>query len=209
MFTEIVKYPDTYIDAKVMLENCLSDSPHLRFRAFEGWFTRPCEVNNFYIDEVEDMESPSNLTLNVTYNASYLSNDRGFQTVEKVRKLRVLSARGDDRWTYRLIDKIWEGQYPSTIAIDLESHEVFFLNISATGIDLIHFGLLDDKQYEAFELEVNDREPFRVKVAEQALMNYVDGAEGVNHLRRNIVVELNCGIPLDILMNVPTHHTDM
>lgn len=208
MFTEIVKYPDTFIDAKVMLENCLNDSPHLRFRAFEGWYTRPCEVNTFYIDEVEDIESPSNLTLNVTYNASYLSEEHGFQTIERVRKLRVLSARGDDRWTYRLIDKVWEGQYPSTIAIDLESHEVFFLNITVSGLDLIHFGVLDEKQYEAFDLEINDRQPFRVKISEQALMDYVDGGEGINHLRRNLVVELDCGIPLDVPMNAPTHHTD-
>ena len=208
MFTEIVKYPDTYIDAKVMLENCLTDSPHLRFRAFEGWYTRPCEVNNFFIEEVEDIESPSNLTLNLTYDATYLTEEKGFQTIERVRKLRILSARGDDRWTYRLIEKVWEGQYPSTVAIDLETHEVFFMNITVSGLDLIHFGVLDERQFEAFDLEVNDRHPFRVKISEQALMNFVDGGEGVNHLRRNIVIELDCGIPLDIPMNTPTHHTD-
>lgn len=209
MFTEIVKYPDTYIDAKVMLENCLEDSPHLRFRAFESWYSRPCEVKNFYIVEEEDIESPSNLELNITYLASYLTEEKGFQTIEKSRKLRVLSAKGDDRWTYRLIDKIWEGQYPSTVAIDLETHEVFMLNVTVSGLDLVLFGVLDEKQYEAFKYEVNDRKPFRIKVAEQALMNYVDGGEGINHLKRNLIIELDCGIPINVPLHIPTHHTDM
>lgn len=208
MFTENIKYPDIYLDAKSMLKNCLEESPRVRFRAFEGWFSHPCEVTHFHIDEVEDVESPSNLVLTLTYNTTYLSEDKGFQTIEKVRKLKLLTAKGDDRWTYRLIEKIWEGQYPSTVAVDLESHEVFFVNITISGIDLIHFGVLDNKQFEAFEFDIHDREPFRVKIAEQALMDYVDGSEGIRHLRRNIIIELNCGVPIDVRLNPPSHHSD-
>lgn len=209
MFTDIVKYPDIYLDAKVLLESSLSDNAHLRFQAFEGWFARPCEVTNYFINEVADLEAESNIDLNITYNASYYTDGVGFQTVERVRNLRLLSARGDNKWTYRLVEKIWEGNYPSTVAVDLESRDVFLVNITSSGLDLVLFGLLDESQFEAFALESNDRTPFRLKIGEQALMDFVDGAEGINNLRKNIIIELDCGIPIDVVMNVPSNHTSV
>lgn len=207
MFTENVKYPDTFMEARELLENCLNDNSRIFFKAYDDWQTRPCEVVNFYIEEVEDESVDSNLTLSLTYNLPIISEQGENQIVEKTKKLRLLSARGDTKWTYRLITKIWEGKYPSTVAVDIETQDVYFLNITMHGVDLIQFGVLDEQQFEAFANEINDRYPFRIKVAEQALMNFIDGAQGIQHIRDNMIIELNCGIPLDVKLNLPKHQT--
>lgn len=193
-----VKFPDTYIDAKDMVVNALEQGGRVSIRAFKGLFANLCDVTHYHIEEVEDEEGYSNMDILLTYKIRSLSTENGPQLLEKTRKLRVLTAQGDNSWTYRMIDKIWEGDYPSTVAVDMASGEVFLFGIKMNRIELIEFGQFDQLQFESFKLDVSDREPFSIKIDPNAMFEYIDGAEGINHLQRNIIVEFNCGLPIQV-----------
>lgn len=80
----------------------------------------------------------------------------------------------------------------------MEKGEVYLFNISANRIELTQFGEMTVEEFEIFKYDVHDREPFRIKIDEDAMFDYIDGAEGINHLQKNIIVEFNCGLPLKI-----------
>lgn len=196
--SENIKYPETHLDAKTMVENAFNSNMRLLHRTYDAIFAKVNTVTHFFIAEVEDEFGPSNLELTIRYNESILEEGQVFKELERTRKLRVLSAKGDSEWTYRLIQLVWEDNYPTTIAIDMETKEVFFFNIRMSAIELVAFSVLDEQQFEAIQYELNDHEPFKIRMAEKSMMTYIDGAEGINHLKRNIIVQLNCGIPLEV-----------
>lgn len=196
--SENTKYPETHLDAKSMVESALNSNMRLLQRTYDAIFAQVSTITHFFIEEVEDEMGSSTLDLTITYLEGVLKEGHEFKEVEKTRKLKVLSAKGDSEWTYRLIQRVWEDNYPTTVAIDMETKELFFFNIKMSAIELVAFSVLDDQQFEAFKFELNDHEPFKVRLAEKAMMTFIDGAEGINYLKRNIIVQLNCGIPLEI-----------
>ena len=193
-----VRLPERFIDAKELLLNTLESTNSVSFKSYGSLFSNRCAVTHYHVDEVEDEEGFSNLDMTLVYTEPVLADNPVFQTVEKTAKLRVLSPAGDNDWTYRMIDKIWEGDYPSTVAVDLWTKRVYFLNIRLSGLELVEFGTMEDNQFEAFDEGVADKDPFRITIGEKAMFDYIDGSEGINNLKRNIIIEFNCGIPLKV-----------
>lgn len=198
MLNSAVRYPDVFIDAKSLIEGVVDASPLLSLRTDGVMFANLCDILYLHIEDAEDVEGYSNLTLVVTYKQNVFMETSNFTAVEKTRKLKVLTSIGDTSWTYRMIDKVWEGDYPSTVAVDVTTGEVFFLSIKVNRLELIEFGLLSNLELDTFNLEVHDREPYRITIDSSAMFDYIDGAEGINSLRRNIVVEFNCAVPLRV-----------
>lgn len=204
MLEQGVKLPEIYIDAKNLIEGVLSESSKLSLRSYRGtysMFSNLCDIVHYHIEEVEDEESYANLDMTLTYKVRVMTPENKFDVIEKVRNLRVLSTLGDNLWTYRMINKVWEGDYPSTVAVDMETGEVFFFSIKLNRLELIEFGKFTETEFETFRYELNDREPFSIKIDEKAMFDYIDEAEGVKHLQRNIVVEFNCGLPIKVKEN--------
>src|SRR5690606_39242076 len=110
----------------------------------------------------------------------------------------VLSSSGDTRWTYRARNKIWDGEYPSTVAIDTETGDVMFFNLKPNRIELVFFGVLEGTAFDTVMSELHDREPFKIALDPDAMFNYIDESEGINHLKSNVLVIFNCGIPITV-----------
>ena len=94
------------------------------------------------------------------------------------------------RWTHSLVDKIWSGDFPSTIAVDKWSNLVYLLYVG-DGLVLKRFGDLGkEKTYNVFDGFLPDK-PVEIGVSELALYAYVEGSEGYNFLRKNLFVSFN------------------
>lgn len=194
-----LKLPNIHMDAKSMIADSLRESGRLSLKKYGSLFSNQCEISHFHIEEVEDEEGYANLDLVLVYKSRQLSPNNTFDEVERARKFRVLNSQGDIGWTYRMQNLVWEGEYPSTVAVDIESGEVFLFSITSNNrAELVEFGLLEPSEFETLRLELNDREPFKIKIAEDAMFRYIDGAEGVNHLKQNIQIEFNCGLPIRV-----------
>lgn len=198
MWGTSVRLPDIFLDAKRMIEDTLKSSEKLSLKKYGSMFSNLADVVHFHIEEIEDEESYANLDLIITYKLRVISPNNQFKTIEKTRNLKVLNPKGDNRWTFRMINKIWDGDYPSSVAVDMETGEVFLFSIKANRIELTEFGKFNELEFETFLHELNDREPFRIRIDEDAMFDYIDGAEGINHLQKNIYIEFNCGMPIRV-----------
>jgi hypothetical protein len=193
-----VQLPNTFIDAKNMIVDALSANNKLSLKNYGGMFANLCEVSHFHIEEVEDEEGYANLDLTVVFKMPIMGSDSQFTLVEKTKKLKVLNNAGDNSWTFNMVNLFWDGDYPSSVAVDMETGEVFLFNIRLNRLELVEFGVLDESMFESFIHDVNDREPFKIYLDEKAMFEFIDGTEGRKHLQKNIYVEFNCGIPIRV-----------
>lgn len=200
-----VIYPDRYVDAESLLHDTLTNFPNINMTSYLNSHYRRMEVENFSIEpiKVEDDhdETYSNLILSLDYKMVFI-NENGVFPLKKSRQLRLFSPHGDKVWTYRMIQKVWEGEYPSTVALDIDTGEVFFLGIKDWGLELIQFGFIPKHQLEFFDETINDREPYTVKIDADAMFDYIDGAEGLSYLKRNVIVHFHASTPVIVTHDV-------
>lgn len=198
MSLESLRLPNTYIDARDMIKDALESAGKLSIRRYMALFSSLCDVTHFHIEEIHDEEAYANLDLVLTYKQPQLEAKDNYSFVEKTKNLRVLCNHGDNLWNYQLINKVWDGDYPSTVAVDVETKEVFLFSVKLNRIELIEFGELTNSEFETFCNELHERDPFRVLISPEAMYDYLSESEGINHLKRNIYVEFNCGLPLRV-----------
>lgn len=193
-----VRLPEVFIDAKQMIEDVLEADMKVSIRRYGALYSNLGDVVHYHIEDKEDEEDYATFDMVLTYKLRELSKNDEFIEVEKTQNLRVLNSNADSMWTYSMINKIWDGDYPSTVVLDTDTGVVYLLTLRTAGIELAYFGKLDDIQFETVKYDLNDREPYKIKIDEDAMFDYIDGAEGVNHLKRNIYVELNAGMPIRV-----------
>jgi hypothetical protein len=193
-----VKLPNTFIDAKTLISDALSVDKKLSLKNYGGMFANLCEVTHFHMDEVEDEEGYANVDLTLAYKVPLMGNDSQFLLVDKTKKLKVLNTAGDIDWTYNMVNLFWEGDYPSSVAVDVESGEVFLFNVKLNRVELVDFGVLTGSAFESFTHDINDREPFKIRLDEKAMFDFIDGSEGRNHLKKSTFIEFNCGMPIRV-----------
>lgn len=196
-----INMPSIFSDAKQMLEDNLSTYRRLVVKKYNDIFANSCDVIHFHITEVEDEEGYSNLDIFLNYNERVIIESNGierFEKVERCKQLRILCNLGDNFWTYRTINKIWNGDYPSTVAVDTDTKEVFFVHVRTSCIELVKFGIFSNSEFEAFLADIIEREPFRIKIDEDAMFRYIDGATGIDDLVNNVYIQFNCGTPIRI-----------
>lgn len=150
-----------------------------------------CRISDIHFETEghENNEYP-NIEMRLSYTQR-VDNGREFEWVPNSRNLFILNNAGDDKWTYLMKQKIWDNDYPYTIAIDEVTGEVFFVHIALEGIVLKLFGR-EEGLYDIIKGHIVEREPYRIKIDEDAMFSYIDGAEGYNHLKDNIYIEFNC-----------------
>jgi hypothetical protein len=199
MSTQNVRLPNVYIDAKELLNDTLNENRKVSIKTYGVMYSQVGDVMHHSIGEVTNEESYANLDLMLTYVTRQLTfNNDAYAPIEKTRNLRVLNTLGDTRWTYNMIVKVWEGEYPSTVAVDMDSGNVFLVGVKANRIELTDFGILESSAFDAFHNDLNDREPFKIKIDEEAMFDVLDGSEGTNHLRHNVFIEFDCGMPIRV-----------
>lgn len=192
-----IRLPEIFCDAKQMLEDNLATYRRLIIKRYGSLYASAGDVIHFHIDDVEDDQGYSNMDMSISYKERVLIEDR-FETIERHHQLRLLSPVGDDQWTYTMIGRVWEGDYPSTVAVDTDTRQVFLVSIQMSSVELIEFGMLSEQEFDAFMTDCEDRNAYRIKLDESAMFKVIDGAEGMNHLRETMVIELNCGVVIRV-----------
>lgn len=129
---------------------------------------------------------------------------------EESMKLRLFNGTGAEAWTYAMKQKVWDGAFPICVAINLDTRGVYFLHLGTHGLMLEFFTQLSDTAFE--ELEDNlilDSKPYKINLTPESMFAYIDGAEGLNHLKQNVVIEFNCGYPLNVSLGAEKETNDM
>lgn len=144
---------------------------------------------HFHKEGREDNEYP-NMEIQLSYTQK-IDTGSGIEWVPNTRTLFMLNNIGDYKWTYNMREKLWDGEYPYTVAIDEVTGEVFFIHIIMGGLVLKLFGR-EEGLYERIKGYIDEREPYKIKIDEDAMFSVIDGAEGYNHLKDNIYIQLNC-----------------
>jgi len=193
-----VRLSDVYFEARRDIEEALESCNIISLKTYGSLKSIPCEIKHIHIEGVADVDSFANIDIIVTYKENVINKENKFESVTRVKNIKVLSSGYDTMWSYNMIHKIWSGDYPSSVAIDKETGVLFFFNVRPSGVELIEFGVLDSSQMDAFFDSWNDREPFRIMLDEKAMFNYIDGSEGYRNLRENVYVELNCIVKLRV-----------
>lgn len=156
-------------------------------------------LRNFDICNVgRNNDDSSNITLNLDYTITLPDENGCLNTFEKSRQLNLLCTLGDCEWTHNMIDYVWNGDYPSTVAVDTNTGDVFLVYLRNTCLELRYFSVLDANQLARFEEDINLARPFKIKVHERALFLVLDGAEGYNHLKENVYIEFNSVPPMQV-----------
>lgn len=197
-----VSMPSIFLDAKQLLEDNLSTNRRVVVRRYNDIFANSCNVIHFHIEAVEDEEQYANLDISLNYKERVILSSNGidrFDEVERYRQLKILCNLGDIAWTYRTIEKVWNGDYPSAVAVDTDTKEVFLINIRTSSIELVKFGIFSSNEFEAFITDVQEREPYRIGIADDAMFRYIDGATGINDLVENVYIQFNCGVPIRVM----------
>lgn len=195
----VISMPSTFCDAKQLLEDNLNTYRRVVVKRFNEICENSCDLIHFHITEVEDEEQYASLDISLNYKERIIigSVDR-FDTVERFRQLRILCNLGDNHWTARTKHKIWNDDYPSTVAVDMETKQVFLVYIRPKALELVEFGIFSASEFEAFLTDANDREPFAIKLDPEAMFRYIDGATGIDDLYKNVYIEFNCTAPINI-----------
>jgi hypothetical protein len=149
---------------------------------------KKCEIT---CESNEEEEIYTNMILYLEYY-KYETKGERISSVGNELNLRLLSGLGDRDWGYRSIIKVWDGDYPSTVGVDIKTGKVYFVYIREGRLDIVYFGSMSEEELDTFEETFNDREPFKVGIVEDALYDYLDEAEGYNYLKKNVYIEFNC-----------------
>lgn len=193
-----IKLPNTYCDAADILRDSLEGHSRITVARYgsgvQSWGT----LKHWHIEEVDSdqQEGPANINLSLTYLENVVSASEQFIEAERTQSLRILCNHGDTGWSINMQNRVFNGDYPSTVAVNLESGEVFFINIRPSGFELCTFGMMDAQELETFKQECVLRDPFSIRVTEDALFKVIDGAEGTNYLKGNLYIKFNCCVPI-------------
>ncbi|MNV96140.1 hypothetical protein D3C71_1911080 [compost metagenome] len=96
---------------------------------------------------------------------------------------------------------IFEGDFPSCVAVDISTGEVFLVSIRGERFTLVEFGCLNVEQLRAFLNDLNDKSPYNLGINPEAMYDYIDGSEGLNYLKKNVFVQFNCLVPILVSPN--------
>lgn len=197
MSKHVVSYPEVHQDAQSILEEIFDyERPQLIIRFYNTDASRVAVMSHLNVEQVEDDEGFANLDISIAYKM--LSFNNRTNDTDKILKLRLLSTLGDKVWTYKMKELVWNADYPSTVAFDKETGDVYFVYLKLGAIELERFGKLSETELEAVTEDLNDRDAFEIKLKPHAMFLFIDGEEGVRHLRENLFIEFNCGLPIKV-----------
>jgi len=102
-----------------------------------------------------------------------------------------LNSYGDFLWSDSLKKKVWKGNYPTTLAIDLDIGDIYYFYESYPSQNEPYFAQtrenIEDKNIE----ELYCKRPFSLHIDEEIMMAIIDGDEGYKSARENIEIKLN------------------
>ena len=134
-------------------------------KRYGALLTNVCIVTHYEISPVysdDGLNDYANLDLTISYNENILVEESGFTVIPRTQTLRLYSTIGDKLWNHVMISKLWNGNYPSTIAINHLTGVVYLVNINGAALELVYFGELSKNELELFDVEWFEREPLHL-----------------------------------------------
>lgn len=191
------RLPEMYCDAKQSIEESLCNN-RLILSKYNSSLVNMCEVTAFKIEEETEQEKIGTLRLNLTYKERIITKYDKFETRFMSQNLMVLSTKGDPVWPYLMVTKVWDGDYPSTVAVNSETGVVYFVYLMQGVMKLVEFAQLKENQLEAVRESLNDLAPYRIKLDEDAMFKVLGEVEGTKTLHDTLYIEFNCGITFKV-----------
>ena len=105
-----------------------------------------------------------------------------------------MNTKGDSIWPYLMVVKVWNGEYPSGVAVNEDTGVVYLLYLKMGSLLLVEFALLKDNEKEAIKEALNEVTPYRIKLDEDAMFNVLAEIEGYRHLHEKVFIEFDCGV---------------
>lgn len=190
-----MRLPETYIDAKQTIEESLEGNK-LIIGKYGSLLANLCDVIHYHVQDVENKEGLGNLTLLLTYKVRIINKYNKFEEVKKSQTLKVLTTKGDKIWPYSIVIKVWEGNYPSGVAVNEETGQIYLLNLRMSGLELVSFSTFTEEELAAFKEDLNEVAPYRITLNEDAMFDYIAGLEGNRHLKETLSIEFDCGVKI-------------
>lgn len=201
-----IKLSNLFLTVKEdLIEHLDSSMMQLGFSKYGVPTMQPCinfgDIVDFNIEQLvisKTKANKANIGLSLTYNIMSVEQE----TVKKVTKqnyFMLLNSEADFEWTYGMIQKVWEGNYPSSVAIDQKGN-CYFVYVESWGIHFSQFATLSEMELEMISSYLNDDTPYKIVIEPIAMFRVLDGAEGYNYLRKHIMVEFNCNKKLSVMV---------
>lgn len=191
----------TYESARCEIERSLRDR-RLGFTSYiypQNMLNCDCtayEISN--VGKGVDGNNEASFTLTLQYTAIDVF-DGECKCAQKNMVLNVLSTVGDNAWHMNNITKVWQADYPSAVAVEDSTGEVYFLFLRAWGLELRYFATIPAMKLDALETLHFDR-PYRIKLNESVMFDFIEGDIGLIGLRKGVEVEFNTMIPLTVTL---------
>lgn len=155
------------------------------------------ELTDIHIPESQDDTDFANMSLNISYHLRTFGKE-GAVTIPVTKELEILCNAGDIGWTKRTKDFIFDGEVPTSVVVDPNSHEVFLLYVKMGSLKLQKFGTVSEEEMDSMKNDIHERDPYRLKLEYDALFMFFDGAYGVDQLKESLYIEFNCGVPIRV-----------
>ena len=188
-----LRLPEIFCDAKQAIEDSL-ENKKLVLSKYNSSLVNMCEVTYFHIDDVEDVEATGSLKLTLRYKERIITKYDKFETLNKTQVLTVLSTKGDPIWPYLMTTKVWNGEYPSAVAINDETGVVYLLYLRMGSLGLTEFALLKENQLECIKESLNEVAPYRIRLDEESMFKVLGEIEGTRCLHETLFIEFDCGV---------------
>lgn len=195
------RLPETYGDAKEVLTNALDKKVFMK-GLYGTIKSNPCEVVHIQIHDKKELEDIGSIVVDLNYKERVINKYGKFEEKKVVQTLHILNPRGDEVWPFTLVVKIWDVKYPSSIALDIKRGIVYFLNINSNGLSLVEFAHLNEEEIEAISYDLNEREPYKIRLDERAMFDFIAEYEGIKALKRGVFIEFDCGVRFRVYNNL-------
>ncbi len=191
-----MRLPEIYMDAKQVIEDTLDGNQKLVLGKYGSLYANLCDVTHYHIQDLKNKEGLANLTLLITYKERVINKYDKFEEIKKTQKLKVLTTKGDRIWPYSMVIKVWDGNYPSGVAVNEETGQIYFLNLRMSGLELVSFAKFTTEELEAFKEELNEIAPYKIVLDEDTMFDFIAELEGNRALKSTLTVVFDCGVKI-------------
>lgn len=199
----ILRLDTNYETAQEQLQLVLNNKANIVIGAMSLPLAHMGVINHYDISPVTDTTEDimySNMVLQLVYslNLPATSGKTKIYTIECSKRIVLLTTAGDIYWHKVLRDKVWNGKYPTTVGVDIETGEVYVIYLYSSYIELQLFGVLNELDIEGVAVNLSEKTPYRIYIAYDALWKYASEEEGTRYLRDNLYIEFDCGRPVQV-----------
>lgn len=185
------RLPFYNLDACMVLKNVLDTNSLIIEKRYRDDMKHGCILKGYEMNANEEDDKHTSILLKLEYikNVNKIGK---ISPVDVVLNLKILCGLGDRAWGYRSKIKVWDGDYPSTVGVDVKSGKVYLLFVRQDVLEVVEFGQIEEKELDMFLDSLNDREPYKIGLEEDTLFDYLDGNEGYNYLKNHVYIQFNC-----------------